>query len=97
MGITAHKRTGRITSPSLKTLRRLLKNLDVPALDLALATWVSVQVAVGRIAPGQVALAQDALPCGLAAPQPRRATGTRSRREGPTQALASPRSRALER
>lgn len=59
LGITAHKRTGQIWPPSLKTLRRLLKDLDGTALDHALAAWVSVQVAVGRIAPGQVALALD--------------------------------------
>ena len=59
LGITAHKRTGQIWPPSLKTLRRLLKDLDGTALDHALAAWVSMQVAVGRITPGQVALALD--------------------------------------
>jgi predicted transposase YbfD/YdcC len=59
LGITARKRTGRIATPSLKTLRRLLKDLDGAALDLALARWVSVQVAAGRIMAGQVALALD--------------------------------------
>src|SRR4051812_8219318 len=37
LGITAHKRTGQIWPPSLKTLRRLLKDLDGTALDHALA------------------------------------------------------------
>lgn len=59
LGFTTHKRTGRLRPPSLKTLRRLLKDLDGTALDAALAGWVSMQVAVGRIAPGQVALALD--------------------------------------
>jgi predicted transposase YbfD/YdcC len=59
LGFTAHKRTGEIRSPSCKTLRRLLKSLDGTALDAALASWVSVQVAVGRIVPGRVALALD--------------------------------------
>lgn len=59
LGITAHRRTGRVRSPSVKTLRRLLKDLNGAALDAALAAWVSIQVAVGRIAPGQVALGLD--------------------------------------
>ena len=59
LGFAAHKRTGEIGSPSCKTLRRLLKCLDGTALDAALSSWVSVQVAVGRIVPGQVALALD--------------------------------------
>jgi predicted transposase YbfD/YdcC len=59
LGVTARKRTGEIWPPSLKTMRRLLKNLDGDALDQALACWVSVQAAVGRISPGQVAIALD--------------------------------------
>ena len=59
LGFAARRRTGQVGPPSLKTLRRLLKDLDGTALDAALAAWVSVQVAVGRIAPGQVALALD--------------------------------------
>jgi predicted transposase YbfD/YdcC len=59
LGVTPHKRTGRVRGPSLKTLRRLLKDLDGDALDAALARWVSIQVAAGRIAPGQVAIALD--------------------------------------
>jgi hypothetical protein len=59
LGVTAHKRTGRVRAPSVKTFRRLLKDLDGAALDAALAAWVSVQVAAGRIVPGQVALALD--------------------------------------
>src|SRR5260370_2618930 len=59
LGVTARKRTGEIWPPSLKTLRRMLKDLDGVALDHALACWVSVRVAVGRISPGQVAIALD--------------------------------------
>jgi predicted transposase YbfD/YdcC len=59
LGVTPHKRTGRVRGPSCKTLRRLLKDLDGEALDAALARWVSIQVAAGRIAAGQVAIALD--------------------------------------
>lgn len=59
LGVTAHARTGRLRPPSVKTFRRLLKDLDGAALDAALARWVSAQVAAGRIVPGQVALALD--------------------------------------
>src|SRR5947208_5727879 len=33
LGVTAHARTGRLRPPSLKTFRRLLKDLDGDALD----------------------------------------------------------------
>jgi predicted transposase YbfD/YdcC len=59
LGVRAHRRTRRVCPPSLKTFRRLLKDLDGQALDQALAGWVSAQVTIGRIAPGQVALALD--------------------------------------
>ena len=44
LGFAARRRTGQVGPPSLKTLRRLLKDLDGTALDAALAAWVSVQI-----------------------------------------------------
>jgi hypothetical protein len=55
-GLRRNARTGRYHPPSLKTIKRAIRNTDAHAADLALCAWLRQEAAAGRVSVRHLAV-----------------------------------------